>query len=120
MQDCPYAEGGMATAAGGFNLGSLVPEMPGTALIKQILDPWNWMNVASMLMSAVNLLLYLRLQTIAAAGSTNVDVQVQNMPVTEVPRTPAVELRAIPGRHAPLPLDFEGRAGASFLSFSNA
>ena len=52
----------MAAAAGGFDLGSLVPELPGTALIKQVLDPWNWMNVSSMLMSAVNLLLYLRLR----------------------------------------------------------
>ena len=62
MQDCPYAEGGVAAAAGGFDLGSLVPELPGTAFIKQVLDPWNWMNIASMLISAINLLLYLRLR----------------------------------------------------------
>ena len=59
MQACLYAEGGMATAAGGFDLGSLTPELPGTNLINQLLNPWNWVNVASMLMSIVNLFLYL-------------------------------------------------------------
>ena len=120
MQACLYAEGGMATAAGGFDLGSLTPELPGTNLINQLLNPWNWVNVASMLMSIVNLFLYLRLrrQTLAAAGGTNINVKVQNMPITEVPRTPAVERRIRPRRQAPLPLEFEGYPGTSFLSFA--
>ena len=120
MQACPYAEGGMAAAAGGFDLGSLTPELPGANLINQLLNPWNWVNMASMLMSMVNLFLYLclQLQTLAAAGSTNVDVKVQNMPITEVLRTPAVERRVRPGRQAPLPLEFEGYPGTSFLSFA--
>ena len=110
----------MAVAAGGFNLGSLVPELPGAALIKQMLNPWNWMNVASMLMSIVNLFLYLclRQQTLAAAGGTNINIKVQNMPITEVPHTPAVKRRVRPGRQAPLPLEFEGYPGTSFLSFA--
>ena len=73
-----------------------------------------------MLMSVVNLFLYLRLrwQTLAAAGTTNVDVQVQIMPITEVPCTPAIERLARPCRQAPLPLKFEGYPGTSFLSFA--
>ena len=59
MQSCPYAKGGMAAAAGGFDLGSLTPELPGASLINQLLNPWNWLNMASMLMSTVNLFLYL-------------------------------------------------------------
>ena len=33
MQSCLYAEGGMVAAAGGFDLGSLTPELPGGNLI---------------------------------------------------------------------------------------
>ena len=97
MQFCPYAEGGMATAAGGFDLGSLVPELPSAGLINQLLNPWNRVNLASMVMSLVNLFLYLGLRrhNILAAGGTNVDVKVQNIPIPQGPTTPTVEL--IPG-----------------------
>ena len=101
-------------------MGSLTPELPGANLINQLLNPLNWVNVASMLMSIVNLFLYLRLrlQTLPADTGTNVDVKVQNMPITEAPHTPAVERRIRPGRQAPLPLKFEGYPGTSFLSFA--
>ena len=51
MQFCPYAEGRMATAAGGFDLGSLVPELPSAGLINQLLNRWNWVNLASMVIT---------------------------------------------------------------------
>ena len=120
MQSCPYAKGGMAAAAGGFDLGSLTPELPGASLINQLLNPWNWLNMASMLMSTVNLFLYLRLQrqSITAAGGTNVGVKVQNLPITKAPFTPAAERHIRPGKQAPLYLYFEGNPGSSLRSFA--
>ena len=99
---------------------SLVSELPGTRVINQLLNPWNWLNMASMLMSTVNLFLYLRLQqqSIAAAGGTNVGVKVQNLPITKAPFTPAVERHIRPGKQAPLPLYFEGNPGSSLRSFA--
>ena len=38
MQSCPYVEDGMAAAACGFDLESLV--------LNQLLNPWSWMNLA--------------------------------------------------------------------------
>ena len=61
MRACPYAEGGMAAATGGFDLGSLVPKLPGAGLIDQLTNPWNWMNLANQAASLVNLFLYYRL-----------------------------------------------------------
>ena len=41
MRACLYAEGGMATAIGSFDLGSLVPELPHARIINQLINPWN-------------------------------------------------------------------------------
>ena len=62
MRACPYAEGGMAAATGGFDLGSLVPKLPGAGLIDQLTNPWNWMNLASLATCLVNLFLSYRLR----------------------------------------------------------
>ena len=88
----------MAAAACGFNLGSLVPELPGARVINQLLNLWNWMNLASMITSRVNLILYLclRQHNISSAGGTNVDIKVQNVPIVEGHPTLAVELRDRP------------------------
>ena len=58
MRACFYAEGRMAAATGGFVLGSLVLELPGAGVINQLINPWNWVNLASMIISLVNLFLY--------------------------------------------------------------
>ena len=42
MRACLYAEGGrMAAATGGFDLGSLVPELPHARIINQLIIPLN-------------------------------------------------------------------------------
>ena len=41
MRVCPYTEGRMAAATSGFDLGSLVPELPGAGVINQLINPWN-------------------------------------------------------------------------------
>ena len=61
MRACLYAEGRMAAATGGFDLGSLVPELPHARIINQLINPWNWINLASLATSLVNLFLYYRL-----------------------------------------------------------
>ena len=48
----------MDAATGCFNLGSLVPELPGASLINQLTNPWNWVNLASLITALVNLFLY--------------------------------------------------------------
>ena len=88
----------MAAATGGFDLGSLVPKLPGAGLIDQLTNPWNWMNLASQAASLVNLFLYYRLhrQDPAVNGGTNVDVKVQNVPVIEERASAAVEMMTRP------------------------
>ena len=113
----------MAAAAGGFDLGSLVPELPGVGVINQLLNPWNRMNFASIITSLVNLFLYLRLRrhNIPSAGGTIVDVRVQNVPIIEGRPTTAVELHDPPTiqGQAPLPLIFEVNPIPPLSAWSN-
>ena len=41
MRACLYAEGRMAAATGGFDLCSLVPELPHARIINQLIIPLN-------------------------------------------------------------------------------
>ena len=90
---------------------SLVPELPGARVINQLLNPWNWVNFASMTISLVNLFLYHRLRqhNSALAGGTNINIKVQNVPIIEERSIPAINLRDRPTIEGPtqLPLTFE-------------
>ena len=45
---CPYAKGRMAAATSSFDLGSLVPKIPGARLISQLTNPWNLVSLSSL------------------------------------------------------------------------
>ena len=63
MQSCSYTTGRMAAATGSFDLGSLVPKIPGAGLISQLSNPWHWVSVLSLVASFVDLLLYYQLRS---------------------------------------------------------